>query len=280
MKTIYIILYVTFLIALSISVSAVRDNIIADYTQFDANNPQYVGYNVSINNTCYLRNISLDSQTDLGTCSVFYGNKSESNILISTVNAITDKCDFTNENVMLNKSDAYLIVTYGGGEDHMYESSSYPYLRENLNFNKRVWSTNQGASWYTGTTGYSIDDILYIETDTFTTDTTPPIIFKLNCTSCNIPNGDDESPYETEDTTPTFKFDTDENAWCAIDRDDKNYTAMGASKNCTSGEGTMSHICTLTTQDKFTNAGTNYLYISCKDSSGNEGNVIRSFKIK
>lgn len=101
-----------------------------------------------------------------------------------------------------------------------------------------------------------------------------PLISSLNCTSCNIPNGDITSPYETEDTTPTFKFTTDKNAWCAIGVTDVNYTTMGASRNCTSGEGgTQGHICTLKTQDRFANVGANYLYISCKDSSGNEGNV-------
>jgi len=104
-------------------------------------------------------------------------------------------------------------------------------------------------------------------------DTTPPTILTLNCTSCNIPNGDAISPYETEDTTPTFRFNTSENAWCAIGVSDVNYTTMGSSRNCTSGEGTEGHICTLTTQDRFDNVGENNLYISCKDSSGNEGNV-------
>lgn len=104
-------------------------------------------------------------------------------------------------------------------------------------------------------------------------DTSPPTISNLNCTSCNIPYGDIAEPYETEDTTPTFNFATNENAWCAIGVSDVNYTTMGASRNCTSGEGTQEHICTLTTQDKFISVGENYLYISCKDSSGNEGNV-------
>ncbi|MEA2038030.1 MAG: hypothetical protein U9O94_11080 [Nanoarchaeota archaeon] len=105
------------------------------------------------------------------------------------------------------------------------------------------------------------------------TDTSPPLISSLNCTSCNVPNGDTSSPYETDDTTPTFRFDTDENARCAVGVSDINYTTMGSSRNCTSGEGTESHICTLTVQDKFTSVGQNNLYISCKDSSGNEGNT-------
>lgn len=109
-------------------------------------------------------------------------------------------------------------------------------------------------------------------------DPTPPTISNLNCTSCDIPNGDITPPYETEDTTPTFKFDTDENAWCAISDSDDNYTIMGASRNCTSGEGTQNHICTLTVQDRFSSVGENYLYISCKDSDGNEGNATDSSK--
>ena len=104
-------------------------------------------------------------------------------------------------------------------------------------------------------------------------DTDPPSISNLNCTSCIEDSTPNQPPYITEDTTPTFNFSTDENAWCAIGISDVNYTIMGASRNCTSGEGAESHICTLTTQDKFANTGTNYLYISCKDNSGNEGNV-------
>ncbi len=103
-------------------------------------------------------------------------------------------------------------------------------------------------------------------------DTDPPTILNLNCTSCNIPNGDITSPYETEDTTPTFVITTDENADCRIGGADQNYTAMGTTRNCSTTGGT-GHTCSLTTQDRFTNVGENYLYISCKDSSGNEGNV-------
>ena len=105
-------------------------------------------------------------------------------------------------------------------------------------------------------------------------DSTPPTISALNCTSCNIPNGDTTSPYETEDTTPTFKFDTDENAWCRIDDDNLGYGAMGSSRNCSSGEGGESeHICTLDVSDELKLAPTDYVYINCKDSLGNNETI-------
>ncbi|MBS3097244.1 hypothetical protein J4209_00445, partial [Candidatus Woesearchaeota archaeon] len=107
-------------------------------------------------------------------------------------------------------------------------------------------------------------------------DITPPVLSGYNCTSCSPPSGDIVEPYTTEDTTPTFKFNTDENAWCAISDTNNNYTTMGSSRNCTSGEGATSHICTLTTQDKFTNNGVNYLYVSCKDASNNENQTSSS----
>lgn len=103
-------------------------------------------------------------------------------------------------------------------------------------------------------------------------DTTPPIISSLNCTSCTEDSTPDQEPYETEDTTPTFNVTTNENADCRIGTTDQNYTAMGASRDCTTTGGA-SHTCTLTVQDRFISVGENYLYISCKDGSGNEGNL-------
>jgi hypothetical protein len=151
-----------------------------------------------------------------------------------------------------------LGVYYDGSLLHNFESRS--------GFNL-IWMATSGSG-----NAFYIDDF-WISNGERPEDTTPPTISGLNCTSCDVPNGDDESPYETEDTTPTFNFNTSENAWCAIDVNDLNYTAMGDSRNCTSGEGTQSHICTLPVGAAFENIGENDLYISCKDSSGNEGNA-------
>jgi hypothetical protein len=95
-----------------------------------------------------------------------------------------------------------------------------------------------------------------------------PVISALNCTSCNIPNGDTVAPYTTSDTTPTFNFTTDINAWCRIADQNWNYTTMGGTRNCTAGEGATSHICTLTAQDEL-NAANSSVYISCRDVGNN-----------
>lgn len=91
---------------------------------------------------------------------------------------------------------------------------------------------------------------------------TAPLISNINCTSCNIPDGDTTPPYTTSDTTPTFTFDTDVDSYCRIRDEDQNYTAMGSSRNCTSGEGEKEHTCTLTVQDELVSS-TDYAYVSC-----------------
>ncbi|MBI2576671.1 hypothetical protein HYV84_05640 [Candidatus Woesearchaeota archaeon] len=102
-------------------------------------------------------------------------------------------------------------------------------------------------------------------------DTTPPTIISYNCTSCNPPSGDNSTPYETYDTTPTFSLTTNEGALCRIGVASQNYTTLGTSRNCTPGTAhNTTHTCTLTAQDKFTAPGQNSLFIGCIDSSNNE----------
>lgn len=106
--------------------------------------------------------------------------------------------------------------------------------------------------------------------------TTPPDIIQ---NSYNMTSGSGEgciswrtnktSPCSTSDTTPTVKFNTNKNAFCAIGTSDLNYTDMGSSGNCTIGEGAASHICTLASQDDlfYENSA---IYISCKDLNNNQ----------
>ncbi len=105
-------------------------------------------------------------------------------------------------------------------------------------------------------------------------DTTPPELSLYNMTSeggegCTNWRTDKTNPCSTGDTTPTVSLTTNENAFCAIGVSNLNYTNMGSSRNCTGGEGTMDHTCTLTPQDELTFEDST-IYISCKDSSGNE----------
>jgi len=86
-------------------------------------------------------------------------------------------------------------------------------------------------------------------------------ISNIRCTS---PTPDDYSePYSTGDITPTFMFDTNSYAWCRISDQDLDYDNMGV--NCTGGEGTQNHTCTLHDDDALPGAGTHYVYITCTD---------------
>ena len=111
-------------------------------------------------------------------------------------------------------------------------------------------------------------------------DTTPPEITFYNMTSeggegCTNWDTDKSNPCITNDTTPTTFFNTSESAYCAVGVSDLNYTDLGSSRNCTGGEGTMQHTCTLTTQDELTQENS-YIYISCKDTSDNENTTSTS----
>ncbi len=109
----------------------------------------------------------------------------------------------------------------------------------------------------------------------YTPDTTPPTISKVNCTSCNPPNGSNQSPYMTYDTTPTFTLATNEAAACRIANTNLSYIAMNSSRDCDSGQYFLSnHTCTLKVFDELELTPTDYVYITCKDGYNNS-NAIR-----
>lgn len=101
-------------------------------------------------------------------------------------------------------------------------------------------------------------------------DTTPPTItgYTNQGASCGSWNTSTSLPCSTGDTTPSLYFFTDTNAFCAIGTSNSNYPTMGSSRNCTSGEGTLDHACTLTLQDELVYQDS-IAYISCKDETGN-----------
>lgn len=81
---------------------------------------------------------------------------------------------------------------------------------------------------------------------------------------CTSPVPDDYSePYTTQDITPTFKFNTNTYADCRISNEDLSYSSM--SVNCTEGQGTKNHTCTLHDDDALSGVGTKYVYVSCKN---------------
>ncbi len=118
-----------------------------------------------------------------------------------------------------------------------------------------------GAAWANGYVDYTASDIV------------PPEIAFYNMTSatgsegCTIWNESKSTPCTTTDTTPTVFIRTNENSNCSIGVSNINYTDMG-NRHCAGNEAT-EHTCTLTAQDSLTEENSN-LYISCKDTSGNQ----------
>ncbi len=89
----------------------------------------------------------------------------------------------------------------------------------------------------------------------------------LNCTSCNAPYGDTDTPFYTTDTTPTFIFNTTVAADCRIGPSNQNFTTMGVTRFCTSGNGTTAHTCTLQSADALTGSS-GYVYLACQTVGG------------
>jgi len=122
-------------------------------------------------------------------------------------------------------------------------------------------------------------------------DTTPPSIKYYNLTSsgngCENWNTDKTNACSTSSVLPSLVFNTSEAAYCAISGNfsstsGMNYSDMGSARNCTgaaSGEGATSHLCTLVSQDELV-YDTSYLYVSCKDTSGNQNSTSTSGPLK
>lgn len=95
----------------------------------------------------------------------------------------------------------------------------------------------------------------------------PPVLSAINVPSAGCFNLDIEAnePCLSSDQTPTVDFTTDESAWCRLSTTDQGYTDM--TLDCGTGEGTLSHTCTLsgTPLDK----GQDSLYVACRDSQNN-----------
>ena len=138
-----------------------------------------------------------------------------------------------------------------------------------------VWSLyhdpDDGANFFNGTT----DPPIHI------TDITPPEITYFNLTNDNVCenwNTDKNNACITSAATPTVQFNTSESAWCRIAGSTSptalnlNYTDMGESRNCTgagAGEGDVYHRCILINPDTLV-YDKSYIFISCRDSQGNQ----------
>lgn len=109
---------------------------------------------------------------------------------------------------------------------------------------------------------------------------TPPELSLYNMTSeggegCINWRINKSNPCVTNDTTPTTYFVTNKNAFCGVGISNLNYTALGSSRNCTGGEGTTEHTCTIIPQDELTQPNS-FIYLSCKDNNGNQNSTSSS----
>lgn len=106
-------------------------------------------------------------------------------------------------------------------------------------------------------------------------DTSAPVLSSINITSetPNIVNLDvSGEPAALTDITPTVNFRTDENAFCKIGNKNANWTAMNGT-HCSSGENlTLTHTCTLSSQDQL-QFPSDAFFLTCKDNTGNENSV-------
>lgn len=154
------------------------------------------------------------------------------------------------------------IKSYTNGSVHVAfdhtTTFSYP-LANWMPIQTNVFA-NSGAGLIT-----NVDDIVcYAGEIRPQEDELPPSISSINLTS-EIP-ADTTEPYTTSDATPTFKFMTNENAWCRISDTNESYTSM--TTQCSGGEGNISHTCTLSIGEVL-NSGTDYVYLACNDSYNN-----------
>ncbi len=127
----------------------------------------------------------------------------------------------------------------------------------------------------------------FLYNGSFSPDLLPPHITYYNLTNttigstgCENWNTNKNNPCSTSAVTPTVQFNTNENAKCRISGNasstlGQNYTDMGSSRQCSAGENTQSHLCTLTLQDELI-YDTSYIYLSCQDFDGNQNRTSTS----
>jgi hypothetical protein len=181
-------------------------------------------------------------------------------------------------NIAPNRWYQYLITRNGTNAINFYINGTRIY---NCTDATSITATNTlvligNRGWNDMPMNGTIDEVMIINKSLNTSDAlqlyndiwqniTIPSLSNINCTS-TAPSGDTISPYTTDDTTPTFSFDTSVNSNCRIANTNLSYTAMSSNRSCTSGEGAkIGHICTLTNQDELITASP-IIFVSCKNS--------------
>ena len=186
----------------------------------------------------------------------------------STTNTSTDFVNYP-----INNSNDYLIRWCF---DDLSEDGQVVFGEGNSGANKNSVQMTSGVghelvAWAVPPNHQSIWNVWNIIGDNITTpDTIPPSItnYSSQGSSCTNWNTNTSKPCTTSDTTPTLYFNTSEAAYCAIATSSWNYTQMGSSRNCASGENTIEHACDLIPGDELVYEDST-AYLSCKDSSGN-----------
>jgi hypothetical protein len=114
-----------------------------------------------------------------------------------------------------------------------------------------------------------------------TSDSTPPEILSYNLSTpsgdCTNWNTDKSNPCSTGDTTPTVMITTDDDAFCAIGLEDKNfsyYDGLPDNRSCENG-GTKSLICTLRAPDELFYEDST-IYIGCRNTDDYENSTSTS----
>ena len=123
------------------------------------------------------------------------------------------------------------------------------------------WNATQIAKAYNNSGGYN----------PYPPNLARPVISEYNLTSgWSEASWDNSSPYKTNDSTPTFNFDTNLNANCRSGKVNYNFTDMTTARNCSSGDGTKNHTCTLISSDSLSYLNTDQnLYFSCVNVNSN-----------
>ncbi len=210
-----------------------------------------VQYTIFLNNNGGSQRIYIDHQnTGVGDYSCFY------NATMSTTSwtHLVLTYDGFLERFFVNGTQVVACVASGAGsgggvdrfalgaDNQGAPSSFYDGLMQSV----YIFNRNLSQSEITALYNSAAPNYPFINVGSF------PNISNILCTSCNVPFGSNTSPYVTDDTTPTFNFTTTVSANCSISNVGTNYSTMSSSEKCSTGEGTITHTCTLSSADEIT----------------------------
>lgn len=227
------------------------------------------GLKVTVKEDMFL--ISINKTISTANMSYVY-NASGTPTLLGSVAFVGNRADYSSQNILLISGQSYLLIADSSGANYQDSDTDTPVLP--VDQSKVNWTS---GAYYLGSWGYNnyVYNILSIDviyqsrnlsvisnqfanySINFTSDGGKSCGYNVNYTysSCG----------ETEDGTPTVKFDTTGSASCKIWNQAKNYSTLGSEGVPDCGTtGGASHICTYSQKLPY---GNQTIYISCK--SGN-----------